>query len=37
MQPKYERKNRFSEIVDHNEFGLTGKRYRSEEGRNRKK
>lgn len=33
LQPKYERKNRFSEIVDYNEFGLTGKRYKSEEGR----
>ena len=36
FQPKYERKNRFSEIVDYNEFGQKGKRYRSEEGIKRK-
>ena len=37
MQPKYERKNRFSEIVDYNEFGQTGKRYKSEEGLSKRK
>ena len=35
-QPVYERKSRFAEMRDYNEFG-GGKRYKSEEGLSKKK
>ena len=35
-KPVYERKSRFAEMRDYNEFG-GGKRYRSEEGLSKKK